>query len=100
MFQFKEYGSGPMKCVEAATGKVMWEQAGFGPGNVTMTDGHLIALTDSGQLVVIKVTPKAYTEISRARILDGKCWSTPAFSNGRIYVRSTKEGTCLDVSGK
>ena len=26
--------------------------------------------------------------------------STPAFSDGRIYVRSAKEGVCFDPSGK
>ncbi len=100
MFQFKEYGAGPVKCVEAATGKILWEQPGFGPGNVTLADGKLIALSDAGELVVIATNPKAYTELSRAKILDGKCWSTPVFSGGRVYARSTKEGVCLDVSAK
>jgi outer membrane protein assembly factor BamB len=100
MFQFKEYGTGPVKCVEAATGKVMWEQGGFGPGNVTLVDGHLLALSDDGQLVLISAKPKAYTEVARAKVLDGKCWSTPVFAGGRVYVRSTKEAVCLDVSAK
>jgi len=100
MFQFKEYGAGPVKCVEAATGKIMWEQPGFGPGNVTLADGKLLALSDAGELVVIATNPKAYTELSRAKILDGKCWSTPVFSGGRVYARSTKEGVCLDVSAR
>jgi outer membrane protein assembly factor BamB len=100
MFQFKEYGTGPVKCVEAATGKIMWEQPGFGPGNVTVADGKIVALSDAGELVVIAANPKAYTELSRAKILAGKCWSTPVFSGGRVYARSTKEGVCLDVSAK
>jgi len=98
MFQFKEYGSGPMKCVEAATGKVMWEQEGFGPGNVTLADGHLIALSDAGQLVIVAATPKAYKEVARAKVLDGKCWSTPVLSGGKVYARSTVEGVCVDLS--
>jgi outer membrane protein assembly factor BamB len=98
MFQFKEYGSGPLKCVEAATGRVVWEKPGFGPGNVTLVDGHLVALSDDGQLVLMEATPRAYREVARAKVLTGKCWSTPVFAGGRIYVRSTKEGVCLDVS--
>jgi hypothetical protein len=27
----------------------------------------------------------------------GKCWNSPAFSDGRIYARSTKEGVSLDL---
>jgi outer membrane protein assembly factor BamB len=100
MFQFKEYGSGSMKCVEAATGKVMWEKEGFGPGNVTLADGHLVALSDAGQLVLVEATPKAYTEVARAKVLEGKCWSTPILSGGKVFARSTKEGVCLDVAAQ
>ncbi|MBI3881061.1 MAG: PQQ-like beta-propeller repeat protein [Verrucomicrobia bacterium] len=100
MFQFKEYSAGPLKCVEAATGKVVWEKEGFGPGNVTLVDGKLVALSDAGELILVEATPKAYTELARAKVLTGKCWSTPVFSGGKIYARSTKEGVCLDVSAK
>ena len=100
MFQFKDYGKGPLKCVELATGKEIWSQSGFGPGGTILVDGHVLVLGDAGQLVLVEATPKAYTEVARAKVLDGKCWSTPVISNGRIYVRSTKEGVCLDVSGK
>ncbi len=99
MFQFKEYGTGPVKCVELATGKIMWQQPGFGPGNVILADGNLLALSDAGELVLIKATPQAYQEVSRAKILDGKCWSTPVLSNGRVYARSTTEGVCVDLTG-
>ncbi|MCX7871853.1 MAG: PQQ-like beta-propeller repeat protein [Verrucomicrobiae bacterium] len=97
MFTFKEYGSGPFKCVEVATGKVMWEKPGFGMGNVILVDNKLIALADDGRVCVIEPTPKEYKEVTSAKILNGKCWSTPSFSNGRLYVRSTKEGACVDL---
>ena len=97
MFQFKEYGSGPVKCVEVATGKVKWEKAGFGPGHVILVDGHVLALGDAGQLVLIKATPDAYQEVARADVLAGKCWTTPVVAGGRVYARSTKEAVCLDL---
>ncbi len=100
MFSFKEYGDGPLKCVDIATGKVMWEKAGFGQGNVILSGDTIIALADDGQLVLVAANSREYTELARAKVLDGKCWSTPVLSNGRIYARSTKEGVCLDVSGE
>ncbi len=100
MFQFKEYGSGPLKCVELATGKVKWSKSGFGPGNVILVGSNVLALSDAGELVLAEASPSGYKEISRARSVTGKCWSTPVVSEGRIYVRSTKEGACLDVSSK
>lgn len=96
MFQFKEYGSGPVKCVDIRTGKVLWEQAGFGPGQVIRVKGGILALGDAGQLVLIEATPSGYHELARAQVLEGKCWTTPALSNGRVYARSTKEAVCLD----
>jgi outer membrane protein assembly factor BamB len=98
MFSFREYGTGPLKCVELATGNVRWEQPGFGPGNVILAGNRLVALADDGHLAIIHATPVAYTELARAEILDGKCWSTPIVSGGRIYARSTTEAVCLDVS--
>jgi outer membrane protein assembly factor BamB len=100
MFQFKEYGDGPVKCVEIATGRVKWEQPGFGPGNVILAGNHLVALSDDGQLVLLEANPDAYREVARAKVLSGKCWSTPTLSNGRIYARSTREAICVDVSSK
>jgi outer membrane protein assembly factor BamB len=100
MFQFKEYGDGPIKCVELKTGKVKWSQAGFGPGNVILVDDQLVALSDAGVLVQIDPNPARYTEKARFQAITGKCWTTPAFSEGRIYVRSTKEAAAFDLSQK
>ena len=98
MFSFKDYGKGPLKCVELATGKVKWEQPGFGAGNVIRAGRHLIALSDKGEVVLVEANANGYKELARADVLDGKCWSTPAISDGHIYARSTKEAVCLDIT--
>jgi len=99
MFSFKAYGDGPLACVDIRTGEKKWEQMGFGPGNVILTgDGTLVALSDGGEIVLVDAKPEAYAEISRANVLAGKCWSTPALADGRLYVRSTTEGAALDFA--
>lgn len=100
MFSFKEFNKGPLKCVELVSGKEMWSQPGFGPGNVILVGGRLLVLGDKGELALVDASPAGYKEISRMPAVGGKCWSTPAYSNGRIYVRSTTEGVCLDATGK
>ena len=101
MLSFKKFGTGPLKCVDLKTGEVQWEQPGFGAGNVVLSGNDLIALTDDGQLVMVEAKPSAYKELARTKAIAGKCWSTPALSNGRLYVRSTKESACFDLaSGK
>ena len=97
LFGFKEYGQCPLKCVELATGREVWSEPGFGPGGCLWVDGKLLVLSDAGHLVCVAATPERYSEIARADVLGGKCWSSPALSNGRLYLRSTTEGVCLKV---
>lgn len=97
MFQFKEYGDGPVKCVEVATGSVKWETPGFGPGNVIAVGGKVLALSDAGSLILIDPSAEAYRELARAEVLKGKCWTTPVVAGGHIFARSTEEAVCLEV---
>lgn len=97
IFGFKQYGKAPLKCVDIRTGKEQWSKEGFGPGNCIYVDNHLVVLSDQGDLYFVKANPKKYDEIASHKVLKGKCWSTPAFSDGHIYVRSTVNGVCLKL---
>lgn len=98
MYSFKDYGDGPLQCVELATGEVKWSADGFGPGNCIVVGEDLVALSDAGEVVLIQAVPDEYRELARADVLSGKCWSSPAFVDGQVYVRSTQEGCRLDLS--
>jgi len=98
MYSFKDYGDGPLQCVELATGEIQWSADGFGPGNCILVGADLVALSDTGELVLIEAVPDEYRELARAEVLSGKCWSSPAFVDGQVYVRSTQEGCRLDLS--
>ena len=89
-----------LRCVELATGTEKWRQDGVGYGSVLFVNGHVLMLTEPGNLVLVKPDPSAYTEVGRFKAVAGKCWNVPAISNGRIYVRSTTEAACLDVAPK
>ena len=97
IFEFKKYGRAPLNCVDLKTGEIKWSQRGFGPGNCILVDDTLVVLSDKGELVLVKATTSGYQELFRDDVLDGKCWSTPAFSDGRVYIRSTKEGACVEL---
>lgn len=99
IFGFKRYGRAPLQCVKIETGEVQWTHEGFGPGNCIMVGEHLLVLSDDGQIVLVDVNPVAYSELSRTEAVTGKCWSTPAYCDGRVYVRSTQQGACFDLSG-
>jgi outer membrane protein assembly factor BamB len=97
MFSFKEYGTGPLACIDIRSGEKQWSQPGFGPGNVILTGDRILALTDAGELVLVKAQSVAYAELARAKVISGKCWSTPALVGGKAFVRSTTEGGCFDL---
>jgi outer membrane protein assembly factor BamB len=92
-----EYGNGAFKCIDIRTGKVMWQQAGFGHGQVIVAGNRLVATTDAGVLTIIEPNPNAYREIAKADIIDGKVWATPALSDGQILLRSTTKGVCVEL---
>lgn len=92
LFSFKEYGDGPLACIDLGTGEQVWEQEGFGPGNLIRAGDALVVLSDAGELVLVDATPEAYRERARAEVLSGKCWSTPAFDGAALFLRSTSEG--------
>ena len=92
-----QHGTAPLKCVELATGKEMWSQNGFGPGGTILVNGYVMVTGDKGQLVLVEATPKGYNEVARAQPLVGKCWTMPVISNGRVFMRTTKEAVCLDL---
>ncbi|MFT7486897.1 MAG: outer membrane protein assembly factor BamB, partial [Candidatus Paceibacteria bacterium] len=57
----------------------------------------LVALSDAGELVLVELTPTKYTELSRAQVVEGKCWSSPSFAAGSLFVRSTEQGARIDL---
>ena len=93
-------------CFDFATGgrrgsRFKWGQKQFGcKASVILVGDKLVVLSDVGDVVVAEPKPDAYKEITRFKAIAGRCWSTPAFSNGRLYVRSSKEGACYEMSAK
>jgi hypothetical protein len=94
----------PLSCIELGTGNLMWTTNNFGMGGLILVNTNLLVLTETGQLALVQPTANSYLELARYQAFQftaaapGKCWNSPAFSNGRIYARSTQGGIALDVS--
>lgn len=88
-----------LTCVEADTGKRVWQQPRFGKSNLIYADGKLFFSTMAGELVVVRATPKGFEELGRKQYV-GKTRQAPALANGRLYLRDDREIVCLDVRGK
>jgi outer membrane protein assembly factor BamB len=89
-----------LRCLAFDTGELKWTCGEFGKGSLMVADGKLVGLSEKGELMIIDPTPAAFKPIARARVLSGKCWTTPLLCNGHIYCRNAVGNVvCLDVSG-
>ncbi len=100
LYQGHIYGldDGILACVDVATGARKWKGGRYGYGQLLLAGGHLIVLTESGDLVLVKATPERHQEVARFSAIDGKTWNNPAISGGRLLVRNTTEMACFRLS--
>ena len=88
-------------CVDAKIGVVKWSQAGFGTGkrdyaSTIVVGKNLLVLTEDGQLLLLAANPEKYTELGRLQVCGGT-WCFPAYANGHLFVRDTRELSCLSL---
>ena len=91
-----------LRCVEAATGKVQWEQANIGKYHAAITrmgDDKLLLLEDNGNLLLIESNPKNYKELAKSKVC-GPTWAHPAIADGKLYIRDDKNLICLELPTK
>lgn len=114
---------GMLRAVELETGKRLWFEykpvigrdaeedykgAGSGTAFVVKNGDHYFLFAETGDLVIAKLSPKGYQEVSRAKLLEptgavfGRkvVWNHPAFANKCVFVRNDKVIACFSLMGK
>ena len=92
---FMASGSGQMSCVDASNGAEMWTHDCPGTYASLVSSGNRVyCLGRDGTTVIVCGPTKLYRLIANCHLGDGSD-STPAFGNGRIYIRSRKYLWCL-----
>jgi outer membrane protein assembly factor BamB len=86
-----------LACIDAATGELKWKNGRYGYGQVMLASGHLIVLTESGEIALVAATPERFTEIVRFPAIDGKTWNHPAIADGYLLVRNIGEMAAFDL---
>jgi outer membrane protein assembly factor BamB len=105
---------GQFRCLKLETGERLWET--FAPtsgksqrwGNafVVKQGDRSFLFNEQGDLIIAKLTPEKYEEISRARLIEpdnrdpGRpvVWSHPAFANRCVYARNDHEIVCASLA--
>jgi outer membrane protein assembly factor BamB len=83
----QEFGQS-LRCIELATGKVMWNVDGFGAGTLLIAGDLLVITRESGELVIAPASPKAFQPAARAQLMPGIVRAYPALSAGTLFVRN------------
>ena len=93
------YGlDGPiLACIDASNGELKWKGGRYGSGQVLLASGHLIVLTEQGELALVRADPTAHQEITRFPAIEGKTWNHPAISDGILVIRNIEEMAAFDL---
>jgi outer membrane protein assembly factor BamB len=105
---------GQFRCLKADTGQRVWETyAPTGGQNARWANCFVVKNGDRfflpnerGELIIAKLSPQGYQEISRTHLLEptnsamrrNVVWSHPAFANRSVYARNDKEIVCVSLA--
>ncbi|MBX2851408.1 MAG: PQQ-like beta-propeller repeat protein [Phycisphaeraceae bacterium] len=98
---FYGFNSTKLTCVNAETGKEMWDQRGLGHGNVIIAGDTLVVLSDRGEVLTAPASPNAFRPITKTQVIKGDktIWTAPTLANNQLYVRGSRgKLVCIDVS--
>ena len=109
---FSAKSSGELICVEASTGKQVWESNKVTDLNngasihLTPNGDSVLLYTDKGELIRARLTSQGYQEISRVAVVEptfpfagrNVIWSAPAYANRHIFARNSKELICASLA--
>jgi hypothetical protein len=62
-----------------------------------LAGGHIVVVTDQGELVLIAPSPDKLQELARLPAIEGETWNVPAFADGILLVRNTQEMAAFDL---
>jgi outer membrane protein assembly factor BamB len=106
---------GQLRCLKLETGERVWETMAATTGGplvrwanafIVKHDDRFFLANEQGDLILAKMTPKGYEEISRAKILKptttdprrAVVWSHPAFANQCVFMRNDEEIVCVSLA--
>ena len=105
---------GELRCVRMKDGERLWEtykpvagdKAQSGTAHLVKHEDRFFIFAETGDLIIAKLSPKGYEEISRWQMLAPTSkifgrevvWSHPAFANQCVYARNDKELICVSLA--
>ena len=112
-------GNGLFRAMQIATGQRLWatarpvngkddERRGPAEGAtfVTKNGNRFFLFGENGDLVIARLSPERYEEVSRAKLVDpvgvglgrNVVWSHPAYANRCVFARNDREIVCASLA--
>lgn len=88
---------GILVALDVRTGERHWKQGRYRYGQLLHAAGHLIVVSEQGDLALVEATPEEYRELARFEAIPGKTWNVPAMADGILYVRNQTEMAAYDL---
>jgi outer membrane protein assembly factor BamB len=105
---------GQFRCLKLETGERLWETFAptsgkserWGHAFIVKHGDRSFIFSETGDLIIAKLSPEKYDEISRVHLLDPVnrdphrlvVWSHPAFANRSVYARNDREMVCVSLA--
>lgn len=93
----EDFREGDLRCVDAATGAVIWEEKDLGVAHAIRIGEQILLVGIEGQLRLIKASPKRYELLAESPLGSGHHRAAPAFSEGRLYTRASLSPTSSEL---
>lgn len=107
---------GELRCLDAKTGKRIWEdrtavpRARWATIHMVKNGERTWMFNERGELVIAKLSPEGFHEISRTKLIDpttgqlsrrdGVCWAHPAYANRHVFARNDRELVCASLAAE
>ena len=86
---------GILACIDATDGGLRWKGGRYGHGQGIMVADRFLIMSEQGELILLRPTPKEPGECARFRVFEAKTWNPIALSGDRLLARTDREAACL-----
>jgi len=95
VYGFSQFKMGKFSCLEPSSGNVLWEgEARMGENAQFLSlPGHVVALTNDGQLRVLRANREKYDVVRSYRVAEDDTWTAPALVGDSLFIKSGNDLT-------
>jgi len=113
-YVYSAKSNGELVCLDARTGEQVWRTTNVtelktgASIHLTPNGDAVFLFTDEGNLILARLAPGGYREISRMHLLEPTsilgtrkfAWVPPVYANRHIFARNDKELVCASLAAK